>query len=107
MNFGDGYVDLGAQYCQGKTGNVVYELAKDLNLLIEAKFENELFLSNGRKIDPKFNKQLHEVIFSVFYSDTSAAGSLNAKDFYIARYEKIEQGTTPPNYLSITLLSEK
>lgn len=85
VNFGEGYVDLGAQYCHGKTGNIVYELAKDYDLLIESKYESELLFSTGQTIDSEFNKQLFGIVMSIFDLDTSEAGDLNAKDFYMSR----------------------
>ncbi|XP_034233207.1 spermine oxidase [Thrips palmi] len=47
--FGDGVVDLGAQFCHGEKGNVVYEMAHPLNLLESSKtlYTNMAFVDSG------------------------------------------------------------
>ncbi|XP_073960120.1 spermine oxidase-like isoform X2 [Choristoneura fumiferana] len=48
VDFGVGKVDLGAAWCHGEKGNVVYELANPLGLLGRPERENKFFvLSNG------------------------------------------------------------
>lgn len=47
VHFGDSLLDLGAQWCHGQEGNVVYEMAKDLDLLIEDKVPTRILRSSN------------------------------------------------------------
>lgn len=60
---GNAYVDLGAQWCHGKKGNVVYELAKDhLGFPnISIKTHRHYFLSDGEQIDDEYRNQIDEI----------------------------------------------
>lgn len=85
VKFGDGYVDLGAQFCHGTDGNVVYDLAKDLNLLVPNVDDVDFFISTGEMVQSDFKDKLLEIMKSVYDADTKIAGNLTAKDFYMSR----------------------
>lgn len=62
VKIGDAYVDLGAQWCHGEKGNVVYELAKDElgQPYVDLYDIKTLYVSNGRKIDGAEAKRIEE-----------------------------------------------
>ncbi|XP_060518709.1 spermine oxidase-like [Cylas formicarius] len=51
LKFGDAYVDLGAEYCHGEEGNVVYSMVKDLNVLVHPKPNVTVLSSNGEEVN--------------------------------------------------------
>lgn len=51
VKFGDAYVDLGAEYCHGEKGNIVYSMVKDLDILKHSEGEFRLYHSNGEEIN--------------------------------------------------------
>lgn len=72
VNFGDAYVDLGAEYCHGQTGNIVYSMVKDYNILKHSNNDNwSIYRSNGEKL----NKKSCEKILA--FADTFAATDKN------------------------------
>lgn len=52
----DSYVDLGAEFCHGEIGNVVYQAVKNLDLLVHPEPLDliKVYYSNGSIIDNKF-----------------------------------------------------
>ncbi|XP_053665090.1 spermine oxidase-like [Anopheles marshallii] len=87
--FAGGVVELGAQWCHGEKGNVVYELASAYPGLLEPSIVTDgatLVRSNGVRIDEstvlKVSTMANEIITSVEREDF--AGSLG--DFFTERY---------------------
>lgn len=69
MNFGDAYVDLGAEYCHGQTGNIVYSMVKDYNILRHSNNDNwSIYRSNGEQLNKDFSKKI--VAFADTFSNT-------------------------------------
>jgi spermine oxidase len=62
VKFGDGIVDLGAQFCHGEKGNIAYELAKNLNILEPGlrSLQNNVYYSNGSRLDPSLMEELKQ-----------------------------------------------
>ncbi|KAK5638326.1 hypothetical protein RI129_012621 [Pyrocoelia pectoralis] len=58
------YIDLGAQWCHGEKGNVVYELVKDLDILKDDTFVTNLYHSSKGVIDEEFRNKIWEVFKS-------------------------------------------
>lgn len=60
----DGHVDLGAEFCHGEIGNVVYETVKDLNLLqhSSASSVKKIYQSDGTQIDHQVAAELIQFI---------------------------------------------
>ncbi|KAF5272013.1 hypothetical protein FQR65_LT04994 [Abscondita terminalis] len=70
VKFGDAYVDLGAQWCHGQGGNVVYELVKDLNILVSDKSPNPILVHSKLKvIDPGFAFRFLAIFFRIYGGD--------------------------------------
>ncbi|XP_026479208.1 LOW QUALITY PROTEIN: uncharacterized protein LOC113385573 [Ctenocephalides felis] len=79
-NFNNNTVDLGAQWCHGEEGNIVYDIVKDLNLLSgsEMYWNNEFLISDGTIVPKNNSKKLEEIYYEIgindddiFDSDTS------------------------------------
>ncbi|XP_013183713.2 peroxisomal N(1)-acetyl-spermine/spermidine oxidase [Amyelois transitella] len=70
--FGENNVDLGAAWCHGEKGNIVYQLAEPLGLLAkpESSHENIYVLSNGEVLEAKKGDSLAAAI----------AGEINRAD---------------------------
>ncbi|KAJ8965965.1 hypothetical protein NQ314_003813 [Rhamnusium bicolor] len=69
VEFGDAYVDLGAQWCHGQKDNIVYQLVKDLNVLKHTTFSSQTFHSSRKLIDDKFAEELFSIIESIYSAD--------------------------------------
>ncbi|XP_064211450.1 spermine oxidase-like [Tribolium castaneum] len=66
VKFGDGLVELGAEYCHGEVGNIVKELVNGYDLL-EPNFNylnGEIYYSNGSKLDHGFVREMQDLILS-------------------------------------------
>ncbi|XP_060518708.1 spermine oxidase-like [Cylas formicarius] len=76
VKFGDGYVDLGAQFCHGEKDNIVYSLTKDLGVLKHASGDVKILYSNGVDID----QQIQDKIFHFAHSlDASESDDENKR----------------------------
>ncbi|EDW79990.1 uncharacterized protein Dwil_GK12302 [Drosophila willistoni] len=65
--FADNVVDLGAQWCHGEKGNVVYERVKELSLLEVTEDHYETFKcvrSNREVVDEEIAEQLRSIAFN-------------------------------------------
>lgn len=82
--FGDAYVDLGAHWCHGQEGNIVYSLVKDLDLLRHTEGEAVIYHSR-ENIDPDFNARLLAVIWSAYGSNTTGVND-SVEEFYKKRF---------------------
>ncbi|XP_066156163.1 peroxisomal N(1)-acetyl-spermine/spermidine oxidase-like [Euwallacea fornicatus] len=66
--FGDGVVDLGAEFCHGEAGNRVYELAAPLKLLDSHAPGFQLHYSaNGLAVDHSFQEKLLNLTHSIVH----------------------------------------
>lgn len=58
--FGDANVDLGAEFCDGQEGNIVYSIVKELDLLKPSTKNNYFLLSNGEAIKKETGDKIYE-----------------------------------------------
>lgn len=69
VKFGDAMVDLGAQWCHGEKGNIVYDMVKNLDLL-QPSFNNYQDLSfidiDGKFVDKSISRKLNEIAFLIY-----------------------------------------
>lgn len=81
--FGDAYVELGAQWCHGKTDNVAYDLANNLGLLEESFTKEELVYSRG-KLDDDFKEKVNMTLMETFFEEPLHE-NVSMQDFYVTR----------------------
>lgn len=61
IEFGKGVIELGAQWCHGEKGNIVYDMVKDLNILKTSLSHYKymsFYESNGKMIDKNITDKL-------------------------------------------------
>lgn len=106
--FGDGVVDLGAQFCHGEKGNVVFDMAHPLNLLESSMtlYTNMRFVeSNGREVD----KDIGAWLLGMCLDITDEAGkelknyAHSLGDFVVSEFQKRVKKETAPARLTETL----
>lgn len=71
VKFGDAVVDLGAEFCHGEEGNIVYSLVKDLDLLKHSNNKFHFFHSDGKWIGPTTGTDIIEFADKVASNGTS------------------------------------
>lgn len=78
VKFGEGLIELGAEYCHGEEGNIVKELVKDYNLLEPNLnyLSGEIYYSNGTKLDHQFVREMQNVILSEEISEETEGKSV-------------------------------
>lgn len=64
VEFGGGFIDLGAQYCHGE--NIVYHTVKDLDLLEHAGLfsKPKMYYSNGSHLQSDLIEELQAIVAS-------------------------------------------
>lgn len=63
--FGDSLIDLGAQWCHGEKGNVVFDSVKDMNVLDSSGrvfIDYQCIRSNGEVVPEELSKRLKEIL---------------------------------------------
>lgn len=81
--FGDAYVELGAEWCHGKTGNVVYDLAAPLVTLKPDDADLQLLYTKGA-LDSEFQGELNNY-FSEVYECEAEEKNLTIQEFYLSK----------------------
>lgn len=78
--FGEAYVELGAEWCQGKTNNTVYELASPL---VPLKREERLprIVYSGGEVDEEFQSDLNIIQFECLVAKNIENANLTTRDF--------------------------
>lgn len=76
-------MELGAQWCHGKTNNIVYELAAPLVALQNADDRLEIVYSGG-EIEEGFKEKLEIMLLENFYSQAEYE-NYTMQDFNMAR----------------------
>lgn len=108
VSFGEGVVDLGAQFCHGEKGNVVYEMAHPLNLLESSMtlYTNMSFFdSDGQLVD----KDTASWLFGMCLDITDEAGKElksyphSLGDYVTSEFYKRVNGDAAPRNLSKSL----
>ena len=68
--FGKNVLDIGAQWCHGEKNNVVFELAKDADLLVTSgEYNFEFVRSNGEKIPSEISEKLSKIAWDIYGGD--------------------------------------
>lgn len=82
--FGDAYVELGAQWCHGKTDNIVYNLASPLVSLVPDDADSELLYSDG-ELDSELQNELNQIMLGNKYEQEDDNKNLTIQEFYLPR----------------------
>lgn len=61
VDYGKGKIDLGAEWCEGQMGNIVYQYVKDLDLLVSTKVSEKFHYSSRKNVDMNFSKDLQDI----------------------------------------------
>ncbi|GJQ66028.1 hypothetical protein Trydic_g4118 [Trypoxylus dichotomus] len=69
IEFGSAFVDMGAEWCHGQDGNIVYDFIKDYNVLQHTNLWFRIFYSDGQPVDINFSKRLIEIIEGIYTPD--------------------------------------
>lgn len=69
VEFGDAYVDLGAEWCHGEIGNIVYNMVKGYNILRHTEMGYDVFYSYGEQVDQDFGEELLNMIEGIYTPD--------------------------------------
>lgn len=90
--FGKGYVDLGAQWCEGDSGNVIYDMVKEHFQFGDnaIRYENShSYVSDGKLADSiKFNK-LMNLSDSIMYDyENLAKSNKSLGEFFAINYQE-------------------
>lgn len=73
VDFGKCIVDLGAQWCHGEKDNIVYNLAKQFNVLGSStmSYNDFTFYESKGSITKEFTDKLLEIMLSISYDEKS------------------------------------
>ncbi|KAF7267654.1 hypothetical protein GWI33_019143 [Rhynchophorus ferrugineus] len=77
IKFGDAFIDLGAEYCHGEKDNIVYSLAKDLDVLRHSDSQIHFLRSNGEILDGSTANKIIEFEESLEADETSKENCRN------------------------------
>ncbi|XP_066262733.1 spermine oxidase-like [Euwallacea similis] len=69
--FGKAYVDLGAEFCHGQEGNIVYSMAQPYNILQHSVEGFQLYRSNGEKVDYRIGGKIIQFAESLVVNGTT------------------------------------
>lgn len=70
VEFGDAFVDMGAEWCHGQKDNIVYDMVKNFNILKSSGFERMSFdYSTKEVIDQNFTDSLSDLMFDIYSPD--------------------------------------
>ncbi|KAG5882181.1 hypothetical protein JTB14_016449 [Gonioctena quinquepunctata] len=91
VKFGNGYVDLGARWCHGEEGNIVYNMVKDLNLLRPTPTMITFYLSSRKKLHDDFTREILDIIHEISDTDSDAwhNENLTLGESWRGRYNQI------------------
>ncbi|KAK4877828.1 hypothetical protein RN001_010334 [Aquatica leii] len=100
VRFGEGYLDLGAEWCHGEKDNIVYEMVKDLNILRHTQeFDPEMYHSKFKRLDQNFSNALLHT-FDKLIAEPKKSASMGER--LISRYEEvIDQWKNDPSVYAI------
>nr|CAI5835227.1 unnamed protein product [Callosobruchus analis] len=92
VEFGEGFVDLGAQWIHGETGNIVYEMVKHLDLV--SKSHNDyskdftFYLSTGKTVDKHITDKLYNILATIVFQDKDSSYHGSFEDYVKEEYIK-------------------
>ncbi|KAJ8949098.1 hypothetical protein NQ318_017003 [Aromia moschata] len=73
IQFGDAFVDLGAEWCHGEKNNIVYDMVKDYDVLRHTNLSYTLIYSDGQYVDEDIRRSLLLFVDSIDASVTNPA----------------------------------
>ncbi|XP_063932798.1 spermine oxidase-like [Zophobas morio] len=89
VKFGNGYVDLGGEYCDGREGNIAYELVKDLDLLEPYTGEfSQVYLSDGSTTDSELKEELLVAVYRSYVENITNTENVTLGDAVLSKYNK-------------------
>lgn len=106
--FGDNFVELGAHWCHGEKGNIVYELANPLSLLkpTELDFNNFGFVkSDGTKLPIEQGIEQMEALMSIIKDPEFGKSEKTVGEYITENYRK-NLKTDKKSYMNKTLENE-
>lgn len=108
--FGDNFVELGAHWCHGEKGNIVYELANPLSLLkpTELDFNNFNFVkSDGTKLPIQQGVEQMEALMSIIKNPEFGKSEKAVGEYITENYKKIlKTDKNFSSYMNKTLENE-
>lgn len=93
--FGDNYVELGAHWCHGEKGNLIYELANPLSLLKPTELDFNKFgfvKSDGTKLPIQQGVEQMEVLMSIIKNSEFSESEKTVGEYITENYRKILRG---------------
>lgn len=89
--YGENVVDMGGQWCNGQEGNIVYEMAKDKNLLAFPELDYKVFNcfhSNGTQIGKEIADKLTQISFEIIdgFDDEKKLYNGSIGNFFAEKY---------------------
>ena len=86
VKFGNGYVDLGGEYCDGREGNIAYELVKDLDLLEPYTGEfSQVYLSDGSTTDSELKEDLLVAVYRSYVENITNTENVTLGDAVLSK----------------------
>ncbi|KAJ8912190.1 hypothetical protein NQ315_003794 [Exocentrus adspersus] len=79
VEFGDAFVDLGAEWCHGEKENIVYDMINQYNVLRHTNLSYKLVYSNGKYIDDDVYQALIDFADSIDASVTNEETEKNCQ----------------------------
>lgn len=90
--FGDNYVELGAHWCHGEKGNIVYEMANPLSLLkpTELDFNSFVFVkSDGTRLTNQQGIEQMDALMSIIKDPGFAKSEKTIGEYVTENYRKM------------------
>lgn len=72
VSFGESKVDLGAQWCHGEEGNIVYKLVEKLNLVETSRHDYSEYTfvdARGKFVNAEVSAKLRAIAFEIGHDD--------------------------------------
>ncbi|XP_018319752.1 spermine oxidase-like [Agrilus planipennis] len=84
--FGNGIVDLGAQFCQGEKNNIVYETVKDLDVLKHHDNGTYVNLYTKFKIDKNVTETINNLFDSIYENVEDDVKESSLQEYFVKRF---------------------
>lgn len=106
--FGDNYVELGAHWCHGEKGNIVYELANPLSLLKPTELDFDKFgfvKSDGTKLPTQQGIEQMDALMSIIQDSEFGRSEKTVGEYITENYRKMLRADKH-TYMNETLENE-
>ncbi|XP_025833151.1 spermine oxidase-like [Agrilus planipennis] len=84
--FGNGLVDLGAQWCHGQKDNIVYEIVKDLDVLKVDDVNSITHLYTKFSVDKNTSDTVNRLFESIYENMEEDPNAASLHDYFVKRY---------------------